>query len=108
MIFRFLKKITAPTLFSKGLDQYRQGQYGIARQLFNKAEQWMPTLASDSLYQAVTLLCDHHLNSDTNTHQAQILLNELIASSQQDTPQYAGVISDLKNIIDTELPNDAP
>ena len=100
MIFRFIKQITAPTVFSKGIAQYHQSQYAIARQLLIKAGQWMPSLNSDPLYQATLLLCDHHLGQQTSTHQAQTILEALLASPHKDTDNYARIISDVRQIIE--------
>lgn len=108
MIFRFFKQMAAPSIFSKGITQYHNGQYGIARQLFSKTEEWMPSISTDSLYRAATLLCDLHLNGADNIQQARHLLNELTASPHKDTPQYAGIIAELKKLIDTEPPSEKP
>lgn len=100
MILRFVKQITAPTIFSKGIAQYHQNQYGIAKQLIAKAGLWMPSLTADALFQAVMHLCNYHLEDQDNSHQTQAILDALLASPHKETENYTRIISDIKNILD--------
>jgi hypothetical protein len=101
MIIRFIKQISAPTLFSKGLVQYQKGNYGIAKPLLVKAAEWMPGLDTNPLHQAVLLLCDHHLTQGGSATQFQSLLDALKASPHKETDDYRLVALHIKQVIDS-------
>lgn len=108
MLFRFIKQIAAPTIFSKGIAQYKQERYEIAKPLLLKAGDWMPTLQTNPLFQAMLLLCDDHHDQDNPTEKFKLTLASLKASPHKDTDDYILLISDMEKRIARPKSSDAP
>ena len=107
MLFRFFKQISAPNIFSKAVAHYKQGQYQIAKPLLIKSRQWMPTFEENPLFQAILLLCDHHLGSICDMDQLKAVLETLQICPHKDTADYTFVISDIEQILATFPPADS-
>ena len=99
-MFKFIKQIAAPSVFAKGLAQYRLGNYEISKSLLLKAGSWMPSLAGDAFYNALLLLIDVKQGAAADEQRIQDVLASLAESPHKDSDDYQLVTSELEKSVD--------
>lgn len=104
-MFKFLKGITAPSIFAKGLNQYKQGNLGNAKQLISTAAKWMPDLENDDLFKAVSLLIDIKMGSGVDIAGCRDALASLNASPRKDSGDFSTIRVDLEKVITEGKPH---
>lgn len=66
-MFKFFKEICGPSVFTRGLQKYKQGRFEESKKLILKAGKWMPHLKSDDFYNAALLLVESKLGVKSNS-----------------------------------------
>lgn len=90
----------APSMFTKGVLQYRQGNYEEARTLIVKAGKWLPEFVEDSFYKAALLLVDSHLGKSFPRSEYEDALESLVDSPYVETVDYFIIVDALKEMLE--------
>lgn len=104
-MFKFLKGISAPSIFAKGINQYKQGNFSNAKQLISTAGKWMPDLENDDLFKAVSLLIEVKMGSGVDISRCQDALASLNASPRKDSGDFSIIRLDLEKVITESEPH---
>lgn len=102
-MFKILKEVSAPAVFTKGVMRYKQRHYEGAKKLISKAGKWMPSLEDDDYYKSVLLLVESKLGSKISKQRFKDALESLNDSPYKDTVDYEIVVSDLKRTINESI-----
>ncbi|MGD9369745.1 MAG: hypothetical protein PVH87_28800 [Desulfobacteraceae bacterium] len=103
-MFKLLKGTSAPSIFAKGLNQYKQGNFSNAKQLISTAGTWMPDLENDDLFNAVSLLIEVKTGSDVDIFRCQEALASLNAAPCKDSGDFPIIRGDLEKVITEDEP----
>lgn len=98
-MFKILKEVLGPSIFTKGLLKYKQSNFEDSKRLILKAEKWMPDLKRDDFYNAVLLLVESKLGAKPHNSEFKGALESLIDSHYKSTGDYSIIVADLKQII---------
>jgi hypothetical protein len=98
-MFKFLKEISAPSIFTKGVLKYKQQKYEDSRELVLKTGAWMPGLKNDDFYNALLLLIEFKLGSKIDIHSSKETLEALAESPYKGTNDFSIIVADLEQLI---------
>lgn len=98
-MFKFFKKFSGPSVFTRGLLKYKQGRFEDSKKLILKAGKWMPDLKRDDFYNAALLLVESKLGTKLHSSRFKEALELLMDSPYKNTVDYSIIVADLKQKI---------
>lgn len=99
-IRHMFREAFAPSLFTKGVLQYKQGNYEESRKLIVKSGTWLPDLVDDDFYNAALLLVDSHLGKSFPRSRYREALAALTDSPYIETVDYMIIVDGLTHMAD--------
>ena len=97
-MIKFFKKISGPSIFTKGLLRYKQGNFEDSQKLILKAGKWMPDLKNDDFYKVTLILVKSKLGEKFESNVYKDALESIKSSPYKGTSDYLIIIEDLQNI----------
>lgn len=101
-MLNWLFEMLAPSVFTKGIYKYHQGEYPVASRLFKRAAKWMPELDNDGLFYAYSFLVEYHLGGEVTFENARIAVEKLSESPFKSNNSYYKAEAELKSLLNTE------
>ena len=95
-ILNQIKETTAPSLFTKALLKYKQGNFEEARNLMIEAVKKMPDMKNDNFYKATFLLIKSESGENFETSDYKEALNSIKDSPYKETDDFRKVETVLK------------
>jgi hypothetical protein len=99
MMFQSIMEIFGPSIFTKGLLNYKRGKFKEAQKLILKAGRWLPGLSKDNFYRTALLLVESNLNVAFSKSQYKEALESLADSPYMNTGDFGIIVEDLKRKI---------
>lgn len=95
-MIKFLKEISAPSIFTKGLLRYKQGNFEDSKKLILKTGKWMPDLKNDNFYKAALLVVESKLGQKFQSNIFKDALESIKNSPYKGTNDYSVIFEHLK------------
>ncbi|MBN2415463.1 hypothetical protein JXO52_06460 [bacterium] len=97
-IRQLFQEMSAPSLFTRGCLQYKQGDIEESKRLIVKAGAWLPDLADDEFYQAALMLVETRLGKKLSSSRYREVYDSLIDSPYVDTVDYMIIVDGLSRM----------